>query len=72
VVLEVAESGSDVQGLVDGRCRASAVTQYLPVFESGDEVFDAGCDPAVNPPVLVGMMRLVLSRRGVVIVSTPR
>jgi hypothetical protein len=27
--------------------------QHLPVFESGDDVFDAGFDPPVRPVVVI-------------------
>jgi hypothetical protein len=66
VGLEVPESGDDSMGLVDGVAAAAALTQNLPVFESGDHVLDAGCDPAVLPAMVVGhgASGLVASRCG--------
>ena len=46
--LEVPESGDDVEAVVDGLAAAAALSQYLPVFEPGDDVLDAGPDPAVH------------------------
>jgi hypothetical protein len=46
--------------------------QDLPVFESGDDVFDAGSDPAVCRQWSSRMIRPVSSRRGVVMVAMPR
>src|ERR1700733_1697827 len=53
-------------GLVDGVAAAAALTQNLPVFESGDHVLDAGCDPAALPVMVVGhgASGLVASRCG--------
>ena len=53
VGLEVPESGDDLEAVVDGVAAAAALSQYLPVFESGDDVFDAGSDPAVCAVVVV-------------------
>jgi len=53
VILEVPESGDDVEAVVDGVASAAALLQYLPVFESGDDVLGAGPDPAVRPVVVV-------------------
>jgi hypothetical protein len=66
VGLEVPESGDDSMGLVDGVAAAAALTQNLPVFESGDHVLDAGCDPAALPVMVVGhgASGLVASRCG--------
>jgi hypothetical protein len=51
VGLEVPESGGDLGAVVDGLA-AAALARYLPV-RSGDDVFDAGCDPAVRPIVVI-------------------
>jgi hypothetical protein len=51
--LEVPESGDDVEAVVDGVASAAALPQYLPVFEPGDDVFEAGPDPAVHPVMVV-------------------
>jgi hypothetical protein len=53
VCLEVPESGDDLEAVVDGVAGAAALPQYLPVFESGDDVFEAGSDAGVSPVVLV-------------------
>jgi len=53
VGLEVSESGDDLEAVVDGVCAAAALPGYLAVFESGDDVFDAGSDSAVLPVVVV-------------------
>ncbi|MGH9207267.1 MAG: hypothetical protein ACRD1G_12000, partial [Acidimicrobiales bacterium] len=50
---EVPESGDDLEAVVDGLAVAAALPQDLPVFESGDDVFVAGLDPAVCPVVVV-------------------
>jgi hypothetical protein len=42
-----------VEAVVDRPAAAAALTQYLPVFELGDDVFDAGSDPAVSLVVVV-------------------
>jgi hypothetical protein len=70
--LEVPEFGDDVEGVVDGVAAAPVLPQYLPVFESGNDMLDAGSDPAVLSVVVVADDRPVLSRVGVVMVSTPR
>jgi hypothetical protein len=51
--LEVPESGNDVEAVVDGLAASSALPQDLPVFEPGDDVFDAGADAAVFGVVVV-------------------
>jgi hypothetical protein len=51
--LEVPDSGYDLEAVVDGVAAAAALTEYLPVFEAGDNVLDAGCDGLVCPPALV-------------------
>ena len=53
VGLHVPESGDDLEAVVDGLAAASALTEYLPVFESGDDVFDTGPDAAVCPVVVI-------------------
>jgi hypothetical protein len=42
-----------LEAVVDGVAGAAALPQYLPVFESGDDVFEAGSDAGVSPVVLV-------------------
>ena len=49
VGLEVQESGDILLGVVNG-VAAAALVQYLPVFEPGDDVFDAGWDALVALP----------------------
>ena len=44
---------SDDLKAVDGVAASSAVTKYLPVFESGDDVLGTGPDSAVIPVVVV-------------------
>ncbi|MGH3633709.1 hypothetical protein [Mycobacterium sp.] len=56
--------------MVDGVASAAALSQYLPVLESGDDVFDAGPDAAVCPVVVVA--RPARSGRGVVMLLMPR
>jgi hypothetical protein len=51
--LEVPESGDDVEAVVDGVAAAAALPEDLPVLEPGDDVLDAGSDPAVCPVVVV-------------------
>ncbi|MDT5280774.1 MAG: hypothetical protein QOJ20_1969 [Mycobacterium sp.] len=64
--LEVPESGDDVEAVVDGLAAAAALSQYLPVFEPGDDVFDAGPDPAVRLVAVVAddPAGLIASRGG--------
>jgi len=45
---EVAESGDDLGAVVDGVAASAALPEYLPVFESGDDVFDAWRGAARN------------------------
>jgi hypothetical protein len=47
VAFEVPESGDELKTVVDGVGAATALTKDLPVFEPGDDVFDAGTDAAV-------------------------
>ena len=49
---EVPESAGDLKAVVDSGA-AAALPWYLPVFESCDDVFDAGPDPAVGPVVVI-------------------
>jgi hypothetical protein len=42
VGFEIPEFCDDLEAVVDGLGAATALPQYLPVFESGDDVFDAG------------------------------
>ena len=51
--LEVPESGDDVEAVVDGLAASSALSQDLPVFERGGDVFDAGADTPVFAVVVV-------------------
>jgi hypothetical protein len=53
VGFEVPKSGDDLKDVVDGLAAPSALPQYLPVFEPGEDVFDAGPDPAVRAVVVV-------------------
>jgi hypothetical protein len=53
LVLEVPESGDDVEAVVDGLAVTSALSKDLPVFAPGDDVFDAGADTPVFPVVVV-------------------
>jgi hypothetical protein len=53
VGLEVPESGDDSEAVVDGVASSAALAQYLPVFESGDDVFDAGSGASVIAVVIV-------------------
>jgi hypothetical protein len=39
--------------VVDGVAAAPALAEDLPVFESGDDVFDAGVDPLMQLVVMV-------------------
>jgi hypothetical protein len=57
VGFQVPESGDDVKAVVDGVAAAAALTEYLPVFEPRDDVFDAGSDPVVDAVVVVAEMR---------------
>jgi hypothetical protein len=45
---EVPEPGDDVEAVVFGLSAAATLPQDLPVFEPGDDVFDAGADAAVG------------------------
>lgn len=51
VNLEVPESRDDLEAVVDGLAAVSTLSQYLPIFEPGDDVLDAGADTAVLPVV---------------------
>lgn len=51
--LEVPESGDYLEAVVDGVAAASTLTKYLPVFESGADVFNAGPDVAVLSPMFI-------------------
>jgi hypothetical protein len=42
-----------IWGSVVGVVAAAVLAQYLPALESGDDVSDAGPDPAVRPVVVV-------------------
>jgi hypothetical protein len=53
VCLEVPEAGNDLEALVDGASAAAALPENLPVFESGDDVFDASSVAVVSPVVVV-------------------
>jgi hypothetical protein len=73
VGFEVPEAGDDLEAVVDGIATTSALPQYLPVFEAGDEVFDAGPDPAVRPVVVIADDPAgVVASGGVVMVLMPR
>ena len=50
---EVPESGDDLEAVVDGVAAAAALAKYLPVLEPGDDVLDAGPEPAMRPVVVV-------------------
>jgi hypothetical protein len=52
VVVEVPESGDDVEVVVDGVASATALAGDLPVFESGDDMLDMCPDPTVRPVVV--------------------
>jgi hypothetical protein len=52
VCFAVPESSNDLEAVVDGVAAAAALTQYLAVFESGDDMFDAGPDAADNDAYL--------------------
>jgi hypothetical protein len=47
VGLEVPQAGDDLQAVVDGVASPAALLEDLPVFESGDDMFDAGSDAPV-------------------------
>jgi hypothetical protein len=52
----VPESDDDLEGAVGGvaaSAASAASAEYLPVFESGDDEFDACCDTAVSPVAVV-------------------
>ena len=51
--LEVPEPGDDLKAVVDGFAAAAALRWCLPVLGPGDDVFDAGSDPAVHPVVVI-------------------
>ncbi len=51
VNLEGPESRDDLEAVVDGLAAVSTLSQYLPIFEPGDDVLDAGADTAVLPVV---------------------
>jgi hypothetical protein len=53
VGLEAHASGIDVEGVVDGVAEWRPCRSTLPVFKSGDDVFDAGADAAVLSPMLI-------------------
>jgi hypothetical protein len=72
VGLEVPESGDDSEAVVDGVASSAALAQYLPVFESGDDVFDAGSDASVIAVVVVVDDAGGRSGLGVVIEVMPR
>ena len=42
-----------MEAVVDGLAAAAALPQDLPVFESGDDVFDTGTDAAMLSVVVV-------------------
>jgi hypothetical protein len=42
-----------LEGVVDGVAASAALAEYLPVFASGDDEFDACCDIAVSPVAVV-------------------
>lgn len=50
---EVPESGDDLEVVVDGVAAAAALPQYFPVFQSGDDGFDAGSDLPMQSVVVV-------------------
>jgi hypothetical protein len=50
--------------VVDGVAAATALTKDLPVFEPGDDMFDAGTNAAVVSPVVVDAAGFVAARRG--------
>jgi hypothetical protein len=52
-VLEIPESCDDAEAVIDGLAASSALPQDLPVFDPGDDVFDAGADTPVFPVVVV-------------------
>jgi hypothetical protein len=73
VVLEVPESGGDVEAVVDDVASAAVLPQYLPVLEPVDDVFDAGSDAAVCPvAVVVDCAAGAWLRRGVLIEVIPQ
>jgi hypothetical protein len=53
VGFEVPEFCYDLEAVVHGVAAASALTEDLPVFESGDDVFDTGPDTAMQSLVVV-------------------
>ncbi|MCV6985954.1 hypothetical protein H7H78_11080 [Mycobacterium shinjukuense] len=58
--------------MVDGFAVASALSQDLPVLDPGDDVVNAGCDPAVRPVAVVADDACVGSAAGLVIDAEPR
>jgi hypothetical protein len=71
VCFEVPDASDEFEAVVDGLAAPAALMQYLPVFEPGDVVFDAGPDASMRSPVLVaggaaGLLAMwVGERRGV-------
>jgi hypothetical protein len=63
---EVPEPGYDLEDVVDGVAAAAALMEYLPVFEAGDHVLDAGFDASVCPAVVAtdGAPVAIALRRG--------
>lgn len=72
VGFEVPESGDDLEAVVDGFGAVTALAPYLPVFGSGDDVFDAGSDPAVCAIVVIADDPTSHIASGVVMVVMPR
>jgi hypothetical protein len=66
VAFEVPESGDDLKAVFDGVAAATALTKDLPVFEPGDDMFDAGMNAAVVSPAVVAgdAAGFVAARRG--------
>lgn len=69
--LDVPECSGYLTVVVDRVTAAAPLALYLPVVEAGDDVFDPGRD-AVRPVVVVGMIRPVWSRLGVMVDVVPR
>jgi hypothetical protein len=75
VCFEVSESGDDLKAVVDGVAAAAALPQYLPVFEPGDDVFDAGpystvCSVAVVADYAAGVVAPGRGDRGDAAIAT--